>query len=545
MIEDKSIDLESIMNIIQSQLSVLVNLPENAELFAGVRLICSLEQQFMKIKDKDRHAIYIVVRLGASSVVFGQTVLPVTIMALTEENKIELTRNLLMQYALTFNLNRVNDDTIQQVYEAPNVISNFEAVYSGYRSVINVSGVFVVSPHVNFYNLWYYQNLAIETADLYSSPKTLVFNTAMAHQDIDDIIDQLIPTNGTKTILQIGDINISIYKLATTREIRLKDIQHPMYSSTSVSSNWRYQSVNGATFTASDGVLRFDDPTATVWLDDTTKAIWSQLFLDLPALKLANNQYYMQYRDPALPTYKAGKFYKWTGTAFVAVDDTTVIGDNYDEEDLYVIDTSDLVQNSYYLQTPTYPVAFETGSVYWYINGEFLKMRMDGAKYIPNPSDMADPTQLTGADDAGYYIYTGDSQFYGDDYFQNGAVYYWDGTSLAITLPEQVPAFTISFGLVNSADTQAFYNTNDFTKSTIRFGAANINLTTFVLSTSPMIDKVIDMITERNGVSVNESFLLGVQFKDGRTRFKPSKLVTIGASQDLGQIPSLVLSFAE
>ena len=177
MIEDKSIDIESIIAIIQEQLQILVNEPENAELFANVRLVCSLEQQFMKIKDKDRHAIYIVVRVGSSSVVFGQSVLPITLMALTEENKIELTRNLLMQYAIRFNLQRVENETIQQVYEAPNVVSNFEAVYAGYRSVINVSGVFVISPHVNFYTLWYYQHMNVQTVDLFSSPKTLVFDT--------------------------------------------------------------------------------------------------------------------------------------------------------------------------------------------------------------------------------------------------------------------------------------------------------------------------------------------------------------------------------
>lgn len=553
MIEDKSIDLESIMNIIQSQLSVLVNLPENAELFAGVRLICSLEQQFMKIKDKDRHAIYIVVRLGSSSVVFGQTVLPVTIMALTEENKIELTRNLLMQYALTFNLKRVDNDTIQQVYEAPNVISNFEAVYSGYRSVINVSGVFVVSPHVNFYNLWYYQNLNVPTVDLHSIISQIVFDKTLSKNEITQILRNINGGNiGTKTIITIKD-GAYTYKIQATyitASARLSIYEQTLGSVNIWESvgaiHWHSQTLGDLAFDATTGILLL--PNSAEITETYGDEYWGGSlvqYIDMSPVSIGNNSYYMQYRSASLPTYITGKFYKWTGTAFVIVDDTTNIGDNYDSEDLYRIDTSDLEQNSYYLQTPTYPVDFKNGKIYWYINGEFFEINSTGAGYIPGLIDMADPTALTSGDDAGYYKYTGDNAFYGGGYFPKGIVCYWDGANLSFVVSEMVPAFTVSVGLVNSADTQAFYNTNDFTRSTIRFGAVNINLTTFVLSTSPLIEKVIDMITETNGVNVNDTFILGVQFKGGRTRFKPTKLTTIGASQDLGQIPSLVLSFTE
>ena len=133
-----------------------MNAPENNGKYSGYNLILSKEQQFMKLKDKDPNALYIVVKFGAADVVFGQTVLPATITALTEQNRLDATYSLLYEYAQKYNLHRVNNETINQVYESPTVSSNFNPIYEGFRSIVTMSAAFVIGKNSNDYTVYYY-----------------------------------------------------------------------------------------------------------------------------------------------------------------------------------------------------------------------------------------------------------------------------------------------------------------------------------------------------------------------------------------------------
>lgn len=150
------LNYDEIMALIQGQLLEYMNSEGNYERFKDYKIFLSREQQFMKVKDKDPNAIYIVVKFGSADVVFGQTVLPATITALSEQDRIETVTALLYEYAQKYNLQRVNDDTINQVYESPSVTTNFAPIYEGFRSVVAMSAAFVIGKNANDYKVYYY-----------------------------------------------------------------------------------------------------------------------------------------------------------------------------------------------------------------------------------------------------------------------------------------------------------------------------------------------------------------------------------------------------
>lgn len=152
----QELNYEEILTLIQGQLMEHMNSTEYFDKYKGTKLVLSKEQQFMKIKDKDPNAIYIVVRFGAADVMFRQTVLPATIVVLTQQNKVELAYNLMYEYAQKYNLVRKNNDTIQQVYESPSMSGNFNELYEGFRSVVTMTAAFVIGKNSNEYKVYYY-----------------------------------------------------------------------------------------------------------------------------------------------------------------------------------------------------------------------------------------------------------------------------------------------------------------------------------------------------------------------------------------------------
>lgn len=152
----QALDFDEILSLFQEQLVEHMNSEEYIDKYNGLKLVISKEQQFMKIKDKDPNAIYIVVQFGSADILFGQTVLPVTINALTEQNNIELAYDLFYEYSQKYNLVRVHDDTINQVYESPSMAGNFNELWSGFRGVVTMSAAYVIGKNSNEYKVYYY-----------------------------------------------------------------------------------------------------------------------------------------------------------------------------------------------------------------------------------------------------------------------------------------------------------------------------------------------------------------------------------------------------
>ena len=174
----QKLNLDGILTLIEGQLREYMNSEENYEKYKKLNVFMSKEQQFIKIKDKDPNALYIVVKFGAADVVFGQTVLPASIVALGPQNTLEIVQSLFFEYVQKYNQTRVLDNTIQQFYDSPEVLENFNSVYEGYRNTISMSAAFVIGTNSNEYTVYYYK--AGDDGNFYAN-KVPVISTSFAY----------------------------------------------------------------------------------------------------------------------------------------------------------------------------------------------------------------------------------------------------------------------------------------------------------------------------------------------------------------------------
>jgi len=147
------IDYDEILYLIKDQLTGIID--ENYSYYEGYNFKIAQEQMFVKPSQSDPKMIYIVLKFSSVTVHFGQTVVPVQIVAISEENNIEICRSLLAELVDRHNLQQNEDLTIQQIYESPVVSSSFNKAQSGFRALVSVSGTFVVSKNANFYKYYY------------------------------------------------------------------------------------------------------------------------------------------------------------------------------------------------------------------------------------------------------------------------------------------------------------------------------------------------------------------------------------------------------
>lgn len=100
------------------------------------------EQAFAKIKSFRPNTIYVIIKMLSSTLTYNIKTQPVQILAITEQNQIDITKDLLSTFVDTYNwyAGLFGTTYIKQQYSAPVVLSNFNEVASGYRSVIYVTG---------------------------------------------------------------------------------------------------------------------------------------------------------------------------------------------------------------------------------------------------------------------------------------------------------------------------------------------------------------------------------------------------------------------
>lgn len=100
------------------------------------------EQAFAKLKTFNPNTIYVIIKKLASSLTYNITTQPVQILAITEQNQIDITKALLDEFVNTYNWSANLDGTtyLKQQYSSPVVLSNFNEVSYGYRSVIYITG---------------------------------------------------------------------------------------------------------------------------------------------------------------------------------------------------------------------------------------------------------------------------------------------------------------------------------------------------------------------------------------------------------------------
>lgn len=156
---DKNVNYDEIISLLKNEFIETMEL--EPFYYEGVEVIIGKEQQFMYEEDFKPNNIYGVVRFGATDINFGSQVVPITLTFLSEQNNIELAQNLLYTFAQTYNLTRGFDNTIQQVYTSPEITSNFNLVYDGFKSIMFLSGTFIISKNANFYKFKNYDSSTV------------------------------------------------------------------------------------------------------------------------------------------------------------------------------------------------------------------------------------------------------------------------------------------------------------------------------------------------------------------------------------------------
>lgn len=166
------VKFEKILEIIKDQFQAVIQTDTNY--YGNYNFEISNEQYYVPDEDRQDHKIYIVVKFLPAEIDYGQDVIPLTIQATSECNGIVAAQRLMLEYAQIFNLNTLVKDgkTIYQNYTSPNVISNFEIVYDGYRSLLVMSGTFLISSNINRIKLLYFDGADLSKAEEPGETKT-------------------------------------------------------------------------------------------------------------------------------------------------------------------------------------------------------------------------------------------------------------------------------------------------------------------------------------------------------------------------------------
>lgn len=144
---NKIIDYDEILFMIRNNLIEVME--DDYEYYKNYDVVIAKEQEFIKTKDIDPNKIYIVVSFGSTDVYYGQMALSVVLKVMSEENKLDTAQNLLMSFAVKYNLTWDDDKMIYQVWQSPTINSNFNVVHTGFRSILTTSGMLMIAKNAN------------------------------------------------------------------------------------------------------------------------------------------------------------------------------------------------------------------------------------------------------------------------------------------------------------------------------------------------------------------------------------------------------------
>lgn len=148
------IDFDKIEELIAVELQSIIQ--SDADYFSGYEFNITNEQKFIRDNNGNNifknasKQIFIVLKTYPATLNFGQTLMPIQLDVISEKNKLDVAKRLLLLFAETFNLEFNNDMTIKQYYQPPSVLSNFNEVGNGFRSLLTMRGTLQISENANF-----------------------------------------------------------------------------------------------------------------------------------------------------------------------------------------------------------------------------------------------------------------------------------------------------------------------------------------------------------------------------------------------------------
>ena len=108
------------------------------------------EQAFLKMKDLKPDTIYVLTRELQNDKSIGAETQPVQILVLSEQNSLDVSKALFSEFAKKYNFEAmsIGNIWIKQQYSDPVVLSNFNVVDFGYRSVLYISATLYIMEDV-------------------------------------------------------------------------------------------------------------------------------------------------------------------------------------------------------------------------------------------------------------------------------------------------------------------------------------------------------------------------------------------------------------
>ena len=212
--------INNVFNLIKEQFEELMS--NDYAYYSEFNLKLTNEQYFVKEKQRDRGTIYIVVKFMPATIDFGQTLLPVTFNAVSERNGVEVCQKLMFEYAQTYNLKTINDENgafIQQKYSTPSVMSNFNDIYDGFRSLFYMSGSFIISENINTWDLYYY-----DTFEDSNGIKIEILNMSLGFDNSLDSQPYANTGNFIESISKFGSLSFNLATYLTDNELMNKCI---------------------------------------------------------------------------------------------------------------------------------------------------------------------------------------------------------------------------------------------------------------------------------------------------------------------------------
>lgn len=133
------VNYELLINLVSQELDII---QKSKEEFKNIKFVVCNEQMQIKKEDIDYDVLYIVLKFNQSSISFGKAVVPFSISVCGLNNEIELTQEFLNTFVNEYNRVQVTD--INQIYLTPFVNSNFNYIFNGMRSLLTVTGTFLI-----------------------------------------------------------------------------------------------------------------------------------------------------------------------------------------------------------------------------------------------------------------------------------------------------------------------------------------------------------------------------------------------------------------
>lgn len=182
------------------------------DFYKNYDIVLTNEQQFVKKSNYDANKIYIVVKFLEATLFYGQIIQPININAVGIQNNVDVCQRLLTEFANKYNLNDdlyLDDNRtvlLKQFFNAPQVTSHFEQVYEGFRTLLYLSGSFLIGENTNSIESVEVENILDEDGN----PYKIQFLSAQWSYDIQLDSQAYTGTNNrTKSFAKIGTLSIS------------------------------------------------------------------------------------------------------------------------------------------------------------------------------------------------------------------------------------------------------------------------------------------------------------------------------------------------